>query len=310
MYIIRGNLNIVPRFKKAVVTIGNFDGVHRGHQAIFSRLQSLSHAHGGAPRVVITFEPHPRRFLGTDQSMARITRLGVKVRRLAEAGVDAVFILRFNRDLATLSAEEFVQRHLVQGLGVREVLVGENFRFGSGGEGNLETLRQLGAQHGFGVHEEPLMRVGDTVISSSMIRAAVMRGDLEQAGVMLGRPFEMEGRVIAGARRGRTLGFPTANIPVRNMLHPPLGAWIVQGWVAGIWRKGVANLGINPTFSLEWVNLETHLLDFSGDLYRQWLRVEFLKFIRPEQKFSNLEALQRRIARDVQEAKHYFSSTG
>ncbi|HIJ84968.1 MAG: Riboflavin biosynthesis protein [Magnetococcales bacterium] len=306
MYIIRGNTNITPRFTRAVVTIGNFDGVHRGHQTIFSHLQSLSRRHGDCPKVVITFEPHPRQFLAQERAMARITRLRAKVRRLEQVGVDGVFVLRFNRELAQLSAVDFVQRHLVAGLRVREVLVGENFRFGCGGEGNLETLRQLGEYHGFGVHGQPLMRVADTVISSSMIREAVVRGDLEQAGVMLGRSFEMEGRVVPGVRRGRILGFPTANIPVKNMLHPPMGVWIVQGWVDGHWCRGVANLGNNPTFGQGWVSLETHLLNFDADLYRRWLRVRFLKFIRPERKFPGVDALKERIAQDVSEAESFF----
>ncbi|MBF0110337.1 MAG: bifunctional riboflavin kinase/FAD synthetase [Magnetococcales bacterium] len=307
MYVIRGRINIVPRFREAVVTIGNFDGVHRGHQAIFSRLLDLSRRHGGAPKVVITFEPHPRRFLGNDPSMARIIPLRSKIARLDGAGIDAVLILRFNRDLATLSAEQFVQRTLVAGLAVREVLVGENFRFGSGGEGNLESLRRMGRQLGFGVHGQPLMRVGDTVISSSMIRAVVGQGDLDRAGILLGRPFSMEGRVVHGERRGRAMGFPTANIPACNMLHPPLGVWIVKVWLEGVAYRGVANLGVNPTFGLGGRRLETHLFGFSGDLYRRWLRVEFLKFLRPERKFSGIDELRERIAEDVRLAKRYFA---
>ncbi|MBF0140124.1 MAG: bifunctional riboflavin kinase/FAD synthetase [Magnetococcales bacterium] len=308
MYIIRGKVNIIPRFTNAVVTIGNFDGVHSGHQAIFARLELLSRQHRDAPRVVITFEPHPRQFLGTGERLARITTLRAKARQLRELGVDAVCVLRFNRELAMLPAATFVERYLVQGLGVCEVLVGENFRFGAGGAGNLETLRHLGDRYGFGVHGQPLERMGDTVISSSKIREAVQRGDMERAGTMLGRPFEMEGRVLPGAKRGRVLGFPTANIRVNNMLHPLKGVWVVQCRVAGRWMPGVANLGHNPTFGQSWVSLETHLFDYQGDLYRQWLRVKFLKYLRPEEKFASLDALKNQIAQDCQVALDHFSA--
>ncbi|MBF0134305.1 MAG: riboflavin biosynthesis protein RibF [Magnetococcales bacterium] len=310
MVIIRGSTNVTSRFTKAVVTIGNFDGVHCGHQAIFTRLSSLSRLHDGAPRVVITFEPHPRQFLSANKTiLARITGLRAKIRRLEEVGVDGVLVLGFSHPLATLSAADFVQRYLIHGLKVREVLVGENFRFGSGGQGNLETMRKMGEIAGFGVHGQPLQRVGDTVISSSMIRKAVSTGDLQQAGAMLGRPFEMEGRVLPGAQRGRTLGFPTANIPVKNMLHPPLGVWVVQGWVDGRWWGGVANLGRNPTFGGGgWVTLETHLLGYSGELYRRWLRVRFLQFIRPERTFPGVDALKKQIAQDVREAARYLEN--
>ncbi|MBF0422099.1 MAG: bifunctional riboflavin kinase/FAD synthetase [Magnetococcales bacterium] len=308
MHIIRGRINIIPRFIGAVVTIGNFDGVHRGHQAIFSHLEQLSRQHLEAPRVVITFEPHPRQFLGTGERLVRITNLRAKMRRLQEVGVDAIFVLHFDHDLAGLPAETFVRRYLVESLGLREILVGENFRFGSGGEGNLETLRHLGERHGFGVHGQPLMRIGDTVISSSMIREAVQRGDLDTASAMLGRPFEMEGRVLPGAKRGRAIGFPTANIPVAGMLHPPEGVWMVQAWVGDRWCQGVANLGRNPTFASGWVKLETHLFDYNDDLYRRWLRVQFIKPIRPEQKFAGVKELQLQIAKDCQEARDFFSA--
>lgn len=291
-----------------MVTIGNFDGVHSGHQAVFARLELLSRQHHNAPRVVVTFEPHPRQYLGTGERLARITTLRAKARQLQELGVDAIFVLRFNRDLAMLKADTFVERYLVQGLGVCEVLVGENFRFGAGGAGDLETLRHLGKQYGFGVHGQPLERMGDTIISSSKIREAVQRGDMEQAGSMLGRPFEMEGRVVPGARRGRLLGFPTANIPANTMLHPLKGVWVVQGWVKGRWIPGVANLGHNPTFGQGWVSLETHLFDFEDDLYRRWLRVQFLKYIRPERKFAGLDALKNQIAQDCQVALDHFSA--
>lgn len=307
MVIIRGYTNIVPRFTRAVVTIGNFDGVHRGHQGLFLRLQALSRRHHGAPQVAVTFEPHPRQFLADGSGLARITCLRAKVRLLGEMGVDALLVLRFNDDLAKLSAVDFVQHYLVEGLRVREVLVGENFRFGAGGGGNLEMLQRLGKGNGFGVHGQPLMCLGDTVISSSMVRAAVVRGDLGQAGAMLGRPFEIEGRVARGAMRGRRLGFPTANIRVGYTLSPPGGVWVVQGLVDGRWLGGVANLGVNPTFNMplgqDGVNLETHLFDYDGDLYRRWLRVRFLRFIRSERKFSGAVALTERISQDIREAR-------
>jgi riboflavin kinase / FMN adenylyltransferase len=307
MYIIRGLKNIPPKYRGSVVTIGNFDGVHLGHQTIFSRLHALGVVHGGAPVMAITFEPHPQRLLSPKKAPVRITNVRGKARWMEVNGVDAMFILRFNRALAALDPETFVRTILVEGLGVREVLVGGNFCFGVRGSGRFEDLQRLGEQFGFGVHSQELYGSVGGSVSSTRIREAVGGGDFSLAKDLLGRPFEIESRVIGGKHRGRGLGFPTANFALAGLLHPPTGVYVVEGWIDGKWLPAVANVGRNPTFGDEGLHLEVHLLAPCGDIYRKVVRVQFLQRLREEIKFRDVEALKLQIARDVVEAKAFFA---
>ncbi|MBF0195318.1 MAG: bifunctional riboflavin kinase/FAD synthetase [Magnetococcales bacterium] len=308
MYIIRGLQNIPSKYRGAVVTIGNFDGVHLGHQQLFYRLGSLSLKYGGAPVMAITFEPHPQRLINPDRAPVRITNVRGKSRWMGVHGVDAMFILRFNRELAALEPESFVKQFLVDGIGIQQVLVGSNFRFGAKGAGSFIDLQQLGKKYNFGVHSEPLLVANGDAVSSTRVRNAVSQGDLKLASDLLGRPFEIEKRVMGGKRRGRGLGFPTANFALEGLLHPPTGVYIVEGRIDGSWLPAVANVGRNPTFGDEGLHLEVHMLSPCGDIYRRVVRVRFLKRVREEIKFADVEALKIQIGKDVEEAKAFFAS--
>ncbi|MEO5365839.1 MAG: riboflavin biosynthesis protein RibF [Magnetococcus sp. WYHC-3] len=308
MYIVRGAHNLPERFHGGAVAIGNFDGVHRGHQAMFHTLVDLA-SDRGIPALALTFEPHPRRVLRPEVPLPRISTVRGKGRWMEQAGIDAMYILRFTRPLASQSPEEFVLEHLVAGLGARVVLVGFNFRFGRGGAGDVDLLARLGRQHGFTVHRQPPFLLDDLPVSSTRVRQAVRERDFAAACRLLGRPFEVEGRVGGGQKRGRSLGFPTANLPLRCLLHPPPGVYIVEGRVGeqGPWLPAVANIGHNPTFGDEGLHLEAHMLQECGDLYRRVLRIRFLKYLRDETRFPHVEALKQRIAQDVAEALDHFT---
>lgn len=308
MNIIRGLHNLPERFRNAVVAIGNFDGVHLGHQALFARLRELAAGHDGVPIMAVTFEPHPLSLLDPRRAPPRITGMRGKARWMEEAGLDAMFVLHFNRRLAGTEPETFVRGILVEGLGVREVVVGENFRFGSRGAGSFADLRRMGDQLGFGVQAHPLVFVGDQPISSTWVRREVESGDFGMAARLLDRPFEVEGRVVSGFQRGRDLGFPTANLALSGMLHPPVGVYVARACAGGCWMPSVVNIGRNPTFGDAEIHLETHVLtDIPLNLYHQVLRVQFVKRLRAEMRFPHVSALREQIARDVASARDFFS---
>lgn len=311
MYIIRGVRNLPSQFLGAAVAIGNFDGVHRGHQALFTRLRALASLHREAPVMAITFEPHPLRLLDPSRAPVRITGLRGKARWMEVQGVDALFVLQFDRALSCMTPEDFVREILVEGLAVREVLVGENFRFGAKGAGTFEDLARMGLERGFGVHAHPLVYLEDQPVSSTWVRRAVEGGSFEEAALLLNRPFEIEGRVTGGHKRGRGLGFPTANMALRGILHPPNGVYVAQGCVNGTWWPSVVNVGVNPTFGDADRHLEAHfLLPLAEDIYRKVLRIRFLKHLRPEMKFPDVTALKNQIAVDVEAARDFFVQRG
>ncbi|MBF0127165.1 MAG: riboflavin biosynthesis protein RibF [Magnetococcales bacterium] len=309
MYIIRGLKNLPPSFAGAAVAIGNFDGVHRGHQALFSRLRALADRHANAAVMAVTFEPHPLRLLDPQRAPVRVTGLRGKARWMERLGVDGLFILRFNRALASMTPDDFVREILVGGLGVREVLVGENFRFGARGAGSFESLRVMGQRYGFGVHAHPLVYTLDgQPVSSTWVRRAVEEGAFDEAAQLLNRPFEIEGRVTGGHQRGRVMGFPTANIALGGYLHPPSGVYVAQGWLDDRWLPAVVNVGSNPTFGDADTHLEAHLLlPPATDLYRKVLRIRFLHRLRAEMRFPDIDTLKRQIAQDVDEARAFFA---
>ncbi|MBF0623489.1 MAG: bifunctional riboflavin kinase/FAD synthetase [Magnetococcales bacterium] len=307
MDIIRGIGNLPQRLYGSVITIGNFDGIHLGHQAVFRTLRGLADHHG-VPAMAVTFEPHPRSLVAPDRAAPpRITGLRGKALWMGRCGVNAMLVLRFTRELAALPPERFVHEFLVSGLGAREVLVGFNFRFGAGGRGTFTLLQELGNRFGFGVHRQDAHRSGSLTISSTRIREFVAAGDFESAERLLGRPFEIDNRVVGGHKRGRGLGFPTANLSLAGRIHPPPGVYVVSARVDDQLLPGVANLGCNPTFGNEGMHLEVHLLADCGDLYRRHLQVRFHRWLREEIRFSGPAALKARIAQDVAEARAYFA---
>jgi riboflavin kinase/FMN adenylyltransferase len=297
----------------AVVAIGNFDGVHRGHRRVIATACELARA-AGAPSGVMTFAPHPRRFFRPDQPPFLLTRLRTRLRRFAEIGVDLVYCLRFDARLAAMSPEDFIDRLLVGGLAARHVCVGYDFVFGKGRAGTGAVLSARLARAGVGATiVSPVSSgsgAGDEVFSSTAAREALAAGDPERAATILGRPFVIEGRVAQGDRRGRTIGFPTANLWLDEYVRPRFGVYAVRVDLGdGDRRDGVANLGLRPTFGGDTVpRLEVHLFDFSGDLYGRRVCVELLGFLRPEQRFDGLEALKARIVADAAQARAFLSA--
>jgi riboflavin kinase / FMN adenylyltransferase len=291
-----------PQWKGAVVALGNFDGVHKGHQELVAHARDKAKALD-APLLVLTFEPHPRRFFVPDTAPFRLTLPPAKIRLLAEHGVQAVLAQRFDTAFAALSAAAFIDDVLLAGLGARHVVCGYDFTFGVRRTGNVEQLRENGKTKGLGVSVlDPVMREGE-IYSSTRIREALRAGWASEAAELLGRDWEIEGPVELGDQRGRTIGFPTANVALGEHLRPRFGVYAVRALVEGQWRDAVANLGRRPTFGKLKENFEVHLFDFSGDLYGHTLRVALVDFIRPEMKFAGLDQLKAQIAADGQAAR-------
>lgn len=288
-------------FSHPVVTLGNFDGVHLGHQALIQRAKEEARKVGGEA-VVFTFEPHPAKVLFPEREIKLITPLPNKLKVLRELGVDATVVYPFSRGLAEKPAEAFVQEVLYGKIRPHSVVIGFNFQFGKGRTGTAETLRDLGMVFGFEVEVVPAKEVAGSPVSSSRVRELILQGRVEEAFRLLGRPFFVEGRVVAGEGRGRDLGFPTANLEVNPDQLLPRGVFAV--WVKGASGDrlpGVANIGQRPTFKGKAPTFEVHLMGFSGSLYSQELEVEFVRKIRDERPFPTPEALARQIARDVEE---------
>ncbi|MFO1082513.1 MAG: bifunctional riboflavin kinase/FAD synthetase [Reyranellaceae bacterium] len=295
----------------AVVALGNFDGVHRGHQALVGRAVAEAQALG-VPVLAFTLEPHPRRFFVPDTGPFRLTLLPAKVRLLGGLGVAAVLAQRFDAAFAALSPDAFVERVLHGALRARHVVSGYDFSFGARRGGNTERLREQARAHGFGVSVvEPVMREGE-VYSSTRIREALRAGWVSEACELLGHPWEIEGTVEQGDQRGRTIGFPTANVALGEHLRPRFGVYAVRVLIDGetAWRPAVANLGRRPTFGKLQENFEVHLFDFAGDLYGKALRVALVDFIRPEMKFGGLDQLKAQIAADGQAARTLLAAAG
>jgi riboflavin kinase/FMN adenylyltransferase len=295
----------VPR--GAAIAIGNFDGVHLGHRAVIDEARRIADAKG-APLAILTFEPHPRSVFAPDAPPFRLTPFRAKTERIAAAGVDLLFTLRFDRAFASKTAEDFVADLLVAKLGASHVVVGQDFTFGKGRAGNPALLREMSARLGFGVTVlQPETDDGVKHASASRIRDHLASGRPRAAAELLGRDWEIEGRVRQGDKRGRELGFPTANLPIANYLHPAPGVYAVRAGVVEngglVWHDGVANFGNRPTFGGEDWRLETNLFDFSGDLYGKHLRVALVDFIRPDMKFDGATALVAAMNDDATKAR-------
>lgn len=289
------------------LTIGNFDGVHLGHQAMLARLEQAAKARG-IWACVMTFEPHPREFFAPDQAPTRLTNLREKLELLAALGVDRVHIFRFDFDFAKVTAEEFIDRILHQGLQARWLLVGDDFRFGARRAGDFALLRDAGLRYGFEVEAMPSYTVQDLRVSSTTIRNALAAGDLALAGKLLGRPYSISGRVVGGDKLGKKIGFPTANIQLKHNRPPVSGIFAVRAYgIAAAAIEGVASLGVRPTVRQHGrPTLEVHLFDFHREIYGCHVRVDFLRKLRDEAKYPDLESLARQIALDVENAKAFF----
>ena len=290
-------------------TIGNFDGVHLGHQAMLAELARAA-KRLGVPACVLTFEPHPREFFAPDQAPTRLTSLREKLELLAGFGVDRVHICRFNYAFAQITAEDFIERILVRGLGARWVLVGDDFRFGARRAGDQVMLKQAAPRFNLEVAALPSVTLEGERVSSTAIRNALAAGGLDRARRLLGRAYSISGRVERGDGLGHKLGFPTANVQLKHNRPPLTGIFAVE--VSGIGERplrGVASLGVRPTVKLQGGPvLEVHVFDFDGELYRRHVRVEFLHKLRDEEKYADLATLTRQIALDVENARSYFET--
>jgi len=294
------------RIPPVALTIGNFDGVHRGHQALLNELSEAAKSRG-LPTAVLIFEPHPREFFTPEQAPARLTSLREKLELFSKMEIDRVYVCRFNTRFAQISAQDFVIA-LIEKLAAKFILVGDDFRFGSKRTGDFALMQRICLAQGVTVQAMPSLLRNDVRISSTVVRAALAAGDLQAAKNYLGRSYSISGRVVHGDGVGRKLGFPTANIQLKHNFPPLTGIFVVQ--VEGDDlppMQGVASLGIRPTVHTNGKPvLEVHLFNFSGEIYNKHLRVDFLHKLRDEEKYSNVEILTQQIAQDVQDAKDWF----
>jgi len=308
MELIRGLYNLRPQHRGCVATIGNFDGVHLGHQAVLGQLAEQAEAMG-LPIVVITFEPQPQEFFVPAQAKPRLTRLREKFQALKRYAVDRVLCLRFDAAFASLSAEDFIQQVLIDGLDVKYLVVGDDFQFGQGRKGNFELLQAAGQQAGFPVVNMHTFNIEGERVSSTRVRHALEQGELALAEQLLGRPYRMCGRVAHGDKRGRTIGFPTANIHLHRKTSPVQGVFAVEMFgVKGEPVAGVANVGNRPTVDGTRSLLEVHLFDFNEEIYGTYVHVNFVHKIRDEMKFESFDALKEQIKQDERQAREWFES--
>ena len=291
------------------LTIGNFDGVHVGHRMVLNTLQQQA-GNTNLKTLVMCFEPQPIEYFRGDAAPARISTARDKIEQLSQTNIDAVYLVRFNQLLANMSAEQFVQM-LLQRLNVKLLIVGDDFCFGKNRQGNFEYLATAGERYGFSVQRSHSYKIDDERVSSTLIREALEEAELDKVAVYLNRRYSMSGRVMHGHKRGRELGFPTANIRVKNRKTPLKGVFAVTITLeSGLVYTGVSNVGTRPSIEdVTAVLLEAHLFEFSGDLYGQRVVVSFVKKLRNEKKFDSLEQLKQQISTDSEQAKTYFNQT-
>jgi len=295
--------------RRAALAIGNFDGVHKGHQALLATAKNVAKANG-VPAAVLLFEPHPRAFFAPDKPLFRITPLPRKLELLEAYGMDAAIVLKFDKALASRPASEFIADILVNDLGVSHVVVGYDFHFGKDRKGNAELLRQEGRRLGFGVSEVAQVSGGDTAYSSSAVRARLAKGDVAGAADMLGHWWRVSGTVVGGAKRGTGMGFPTANVTMPAGTDLGFGIYAVRVLVDGTRHEAAAYLGTRPTFDNGAPVLEVFLFDFDGDLYGRTIDVEFIAYLRGDRKFEGMEALKAQMAADCEAARGILARTG
>ncbi len=291
------------------LAIGVFDGMHRGHQAVISTSTSHARSGNGTP-LVVTFDPHPVKVLRPNDAPHLLTATQHKIALIRDLGVDHLLVINFDKKFAATPPEKFVEHLVAHSKPLREICVGHEWSFGKDRRGNLDLLKELGARFHFDVVGIPPVKVSGAVVSSTAIRQAVEKGDFATAAVMLGREYTILGTVKAGEKLGKKLGYPTANLSAHSEQFPPNGVYLAEAWIQGVLYHGVVNLGYRPTVSggrSERV-LEIYLLDFNRDIYGENVEVRFVRYLRPERKFDNLEALVRQIDADVQQARELFAT--
>lgn len=307
MELIRGLHNIQQRHQGCVLTIGNFDGVHLGHQAVLRQVKAIA-TRLGLPSCVMLFEPQPLELFAKEAAPARISRFREKYAMLSELGIDRVLCVRFTPAFAAQEPQYFIQQLLLKQLGIAHLIVGDDFCFGKNRAGNYALLQQAAAQYGFSLSSTDSFMLAQQRISSTLIRQALQDDQLTQAAAMLGRPFSLTGRVRHGRKLGRDLGFPTANVFLYRRKLPVNGVYAIKANTVYGEFYGVANIGHRPTVQGKRQQLEAHLFDFQGDLYGRQIEVSLHCKLRSEQRFESLEALQQQIAADVDAARAYFSA--
>ena len=289
-----------------VLALGNFDGLHRGHQKIIERVKRGAAEHGGTP-MAMTFDPHPPRVVRPDKAPPLLMTKTQRHEALHQAGIRCVAVVRFTRELSEWDPETFLRTVLVDWLRVPEVWVGANFLFGHERSGNFSLLRMLGQRYGFRADKIDPVRYKDFVVSSTRVRRLVGEGRVDEAGALLGHSFFIDGRVVEGRRRGRELGFPTANLSTENELLPPHGVYATTMTIDGVVHPGLMNIGLRPTFGERDTTVETHLLGYSGDLYGRTVRLGFVLRLRDERKFDDIDALRAQIEANQRRAERLFS---
>lgn len=306
MKVMYGVGQVKPVLRNTVAAIGIFDGVHKGHQALIRKMVASARRRK-SPAVVITFFPHPVEVLH-HQKIQYLVSLSQRIELIKALGVDFVLVIKFTTRFARLKPEEFIRKYLVKRLGVKEVFVGDDFRFGENRSGDIGLFEDMGVKYGFHVrHINPIKKSAGK-ISSSQLRDLIARGQLRSAASMLGRNITVQGKVVHGARRGRSLGFPTANIKIESGILPARGVYVVRVLLNGQTWRAVSNIGFRPSFDKDYsqMHCEVHILDFQKNIYAKNLTVEFLKKIRDEKKFPSLERLVYQIQSDVNAARKFF----
>ncbi|GAB4543917.1 MAG: bifunctional riboflavin kinase/FAD synthetase [Thermodesulfovibrionia bacterium] len=300
MKVIDGIENIRGGFPYPVLTIGNFDGIHLGHQAIFKQVVQAAKREKGTS-MVLTFQPHPLRVISPERAPRQLTTFKDKVELIRGFGIDYLICINFTKEFSNIEAEDFVKRILVDKIGVKGVFIGSNYLFGRGRKGNPELLKRLGKAYGFSVTVVDELKIGDVTISSSKIRSLISNGKVEDASRLLGRPYSVMGTVIKGARRGRKiLHIPTANLTTPNELLPKDGVYAVTLNLEGKTYGGAANIGYNPTFEDKRFSFEVHILDFNKDILGKDLRVNFIKRLRDEIRFNSPNELAEQLKKDIE----------
>src|SRR4030043_2200795 len=308
MEIIKGIENLKRSFRSPVVTLGNFDGVHLGHQRIFQRVkEEASKIHGDG--VVITFEPHPLKVLAPEKLLPLLTPFRKKMKLIEKSGIGTVLCIEFSLAFSNISPPEFIKNILVEKVKVKKVIIGYNYRFGKGQKGDAQTLKDTGKLFDFEVEVVEPLRVAQTIVSSSKIRDLIQSGEVKEASKLLGRDYPIIGKVVEGAKRGQTLGFPTANLEISDELYPKNGVYAVEV----IWHQqrfnGLANVGLNPTFLPEQtrkgkpISFEVYILNFNRDIYGEEIQVDFKRRIRDEVRFDSPSRLINQIQKDIQWAQ-------
>ena len=296
--------------RPTVLTLGVFDGLHLGHQLIMQTVVARARAAGAVP-TVITFEPHPREVLHPESAPPLLQTFDQKIEALGVLGIEQTIVIHFDKQFAQIRAQEFLRDAVVDRLHAKEVYLGCGFAFGHDREGNIDLLRSVSQSLGFFADEVPEVRLRGRRVSSSRIRELLQHGRVNLARRMLGRPYGVEGRVVRGAERGATLGFPTANLHPQNRVIPRNGVYVTSALIEGQWRRSVTNVGTRPTFeSAAATSVEAFVMNYSGDLYGDVVRVRFLHRLRDEKKFASVDELKSQIERDVMRAKNYFNRAG